>query len=100
MNPEKLPSSLMQFAEYYMATKAALDDPDLKLVLLDRTLAGDLGHSIWRVNELIHEERCILEGIETDFGTVSAVDLELARMLHPNDQLQIPYKYKTSLLKT
>jgi len=52
------------------------------------------------VNELIHEERCILEGIETDFGTVSAVDLELARMLHPNDQLQIPYKYKTSLLKT
>jgi hypothetical protein len=33
-------------------------------------------------------------GIETDFGTVSAVDLELARVLHPNDQLQIPYKYE------
>jgi hypothetical protein len=36
-------------------------------------------------------------GIETDFGTVSAVDLELAIMLHPNDQLQIPYKYKNIL---
>jgi hypothetical protein len=36
----------MQFAEYYVATKAALDDPNLKLVLLDRTPAGDLGHPI------------------------------------------------------
>jgi hypothetical protein len=36
-------------------------------------------------------------GIETDFGTVSAVDLELAIMLHPNDQLRIPYKYKNIL---
>lgn len=90
VDPERLPSSLMQFAEYYMAVKAAYENPDLKLVLLDRTLAGDAGHLIWSVNELLREKRCVLEGIETEFGTVSPVDLELARMLHPNDQLQIP----------
>jgi hypothetical protein len=90
VDPERLPSSLMQFAEYYMAVRAAYENPDLKLVLLDRTLAGDVGHLIWRVEELLHEKRSVLEGIETEFGTVSSFDLELARMLHPNDQLHIP----------
>ena len=90
VDPERLPSSLMQFAEYYMAVKAVYENPDLKLVLLDRTLAGDLGHLIWRTSELLREKRCILEGIETEFGIVSDLDLELTRMLHPNDQLQIP----------
>jgi hypothetical protein len=87
---ERLPSSLMQFAEYYMAVRAAYENPDLKLILLDRTLAGDLGHLIWSVNELIHEKSCVLQGIETEFGTVSPIDLELSRMLHPNEQLKIP----------
>jgi hypothetical protein len=87
---ERLPSSLMQFAEYYMAVKAAYENPELKLILLDRTLAGDLGHLIWSVNELIHEKRCVLQGIETEFGPVSPIDLELSRMLHPNEQLKIP----------
>lgn len=90
VDPERLPSSLMQFAEYYMAVRAVHENPDLKLILLDRTLAGDLGHLVWRVNELVREKRCILDGIETEFGTVSSIDLELSRMLHPNDQLQIP----------
>jgi hypothetical protein len=90
VDPEKLPSSLMQFAEYYMAVKAAYENSELKLILLDRTLAGDTGHLIWRVNELLHEKRCVLEGIETEFGTVSSLDLELSRMLHQNEQLQIP----------
>ena len=49
-----------------------------------------LGHLIWSVNELIHEKRCVLQGIETEFGTVSPIDLELSRMLHPNEQLKIP----------
>ena len=49
-----------------------------------------LGHLVWRVNELVREKRCVLDGIETEFGTVSSIDLELSRMLHPNDQLQIP----------
>jgi hypothetical protein len=90
VEPERLPSALMQLAEYYMAVRAAYENPDLKLILLDRTLAGDMGHLIWSVNELIQEKRCMLEGIETEFGIVSSVDLELARMLHPNEQLKIP----------
>ena len=61
----------MQLAEYYMAVRGAYENPDLKLILLDRTLAGDLGHLIWSVNELIQEKRCMLEGIGTEFGTVS-----------------------------
>jgi len=89
VDPEGLPSSLMQFAEYYMAVKAGYENPDLKLILLDRTLAGDLSHLIWRTSELLREKRCILEGIETEFGTVSDLDLELARMLHPNVQLHV-----------
>ena len=90
VDPEKLPSSLMQFAEYYMAVKASYENPNLKLIFLDRTLAGDVGHLMWSVNELVRERRCVLEEIETEFGIVSTVDLELCRILHPNDQLRIP----------
>src|SRR5712691_9924309 len=90
VDPERLPSTLMQFAEYYMAVKALYENPDLKIVLLDRTLAGEVGHLVWSVSELLNEKRCVLQGIETEFGIVSPLDLELCRMLHPNDKLQIP----------
>jgi hypothetical protein len=90
VDPERLPSALMQFAEYYMAVKTLHENPDLKLVILDRTLAGDVGHLVWSVGELLKEKRCVLQGIETEFGIVSPLDLELSRMLHPNDKLQIP----------
>ena len=90
VDPERLPSTLMQFAEYYMAVKAVYDNPDLKLVILDRTLAGEVGHLVWSISELLNEKRCVLQGIETEFGIVSSFDLELCRMLHPNDELQIP----------
>ncbi|MGA9843029.1 MAG: hypothetical protein WBQ25_12005 [Nitrososphaeraceae archaeon] len=90
VDPERLPSTLMQFAEYYMAVKALYENPDLKLVILDRTLAGEVGHLVWSVSELLSEKRCVLQGIETEFGIVSSFDLDLCRMLHPNDKLQIP----------
>lgn len=90
VDPERLPSILMQFAEYYMAVKSLYQDPDLKLVILDRTLAGEVGHLMWSVDEMLNERKCVLQGIETEFGIVSPLDLELARMLHPNDKLQIP----------
>jgi hypothetical protein len=90
VDPERLPSMLMQFAEYYMAVKSLYENPDLKLVILDRTLAGGVGHLVWSVGELLNENRCILLGIDTEFGTVSSLDLELSRMLHPNETLQIP----------
>jgi len=90
VDPERLPSALMQFAEYYMAVKAVYDNPDLNLVILDRTLAGEVGHLVWSVSELLNEKRSVLQGIETEFGIVSYFDLELCRMLQPNDKLQIP----------
>jgi hypothetical protein len=90
VDPERLPSTLMQFAEYYMAVKSLQENPDLKLVILDRTLAGEVGHLVWSVSELLNEKRCVLQGMETEFGKISSFDLELCRMLHPNDKLQIP----------
>jgi hypothetical protein len=90
VDPERLPSALMQFAEYYMAVKALYENPDLKLVILDRTLAGEVGHLVWSLSELLNEKRCVLQGMETEFGIVSSLDLELCRMLHPNNKLQIP----------
>jgi len=42
IDPEKLPSNLMHLSEYYLAIKTIKDNPDLKLVILDRTLAGDV----------------------------------------------------------
>ena len=42
VDPERLPSTLMQFAEYYMAVKSLEENPDLKLVILDRTLLARL----------------------------------------------------------
>ena len=93
----RLPSILMHFAEYYMAVRAVQDNPGLKVVILDRTLAGDVGHLIWSVSELLKEKKCVLEGIETEFGIVSPLDLELARILHPNEKLQIPLPEVNSL---
>jgi hypothetical protein len=90
VDAERLPSLLMQFAEYYLAIKLVQDDPDLNVVILDRTLAGDVGHLIWGAKELVKEGRCMLQGLQTEFGVVSGFDLELARILQPNSKLKIP----------
>ena len=87
---ERLPSILMQFAEYYLAVKLLEDNKDLKVVILDRTLAGDVGHLIWSVGPFIKENKCMLQGVQTDFGVVSPLDLELGRILHANAGLGIP----------
>jgi hypothetical protein len=93
VEPERLPSMLMQFAEYYMAVKSLYENPDLKLVLLDRKLAGEAGHLVWSVGELLNENRSVLLGMGTEFGTVSSLDLELSRMLHPNEARSHFIKY-------
>jgi hypothetical protein len=46
VDPERLPSALMQFAEYYMAVNALIENPDLKLVILDRTLLSNMFNTI------------------------------------------------------
>ncbi|MEM2760766.1 MAG: hypothetical protein QXU32_12580 [Nitrososphaerales archaeon] len=86
----RLPSVLMHFSEYYMAIKVLMERPEVKVVILDRTLSGDMAHLLWSVTDLLEANSCILLGINTPYGKVSSIDLELVRMLHYNDQLSIP----------
>jgi hypothetical protein len=89
---ERLPSALMQLAEYYIAIRTLLENPNIKVVIFDRQLAIDVPHLISNVTEVMENEtsKFVLDGMETEFGKVTTLDLELARMLHPNKDLQIP----------
>jgi hypothetical protein len=88
---ERLPSSLMQLSEYYMAVKTIYENASIQIVILDRTLAGDLAHLIWSVAKSMEEDgSCILQGKDTKYGKVTGLDLELTRMLHGNEDLKIP----------
>ena len=90
IDSERIPTSLMQLAEYYFAVKSVITNPCIQVVVLDRTLAGDVAHLVWSVEELLESDRCILKGMDTEYGIVTSLDLELARILHPNEQLEIP----------
>ena len=88
---ERLPSALMQLSEYYMAVKTIHENPSIQIVILDRTLAGDLAHLNWSVAKAMEEDGfCILQGKDTKYGKVTGLDLELTRMLHANEELKIP----------
>lgn len=92
LDPARLPSSLMHLSEYYLAMRALESDGDVKVVMLDRTLAGDLGHLVWSAREWLESGRSVFVGMETPYGKVTEFDLELARMLLPNDGLMLPPK--------
>jgi hypothetical protein len=82
VDSERIPTGLMRLAEYYMAVKAVNEeDSDIKVVILDGTLAGDVAHLSWSVNEMLEANSCVLQGMETEYGPVTALDLELARGL-------------------
>jgi hypothetical protein len=98
VDSERLPTAIMHLAEYYLAFKAIGTDGNTKVVLLDRTLAGDVAHLVWSTRDLIHDRLCILEGMDTPHGRVSNFDLELARMLLPNNELNVPAS-RSQLLK-
>lgn len=88
---ERLPSTLMQLSEYYMAVKTIHENPSIQIVILDRTLAGDFAHLIWSVAKTMEEDgSCILQGKDTKYGKVTGLDLELTRMLRANEDLKIP----------
>jgi hypothetical protein len=88
---ERLPSALMQLSEYYMAAKTVYENASIQIIILDRTLAGDLAHLIWSVAKAMGEDgTCILQGKDTKYGMVTGLDLELTRMLHANEDLKIP----------
>lgn len=98
IDPAKLPSSLMQLAEYYMAVREIERDPTLKVLFLDRMPSIDLPHLIGNSSEFSESNKSVLIGINTPYGKVSLIDLELARMLHPNTKLQIP-QARSQLIK-
>jgi len=95
---ERLPNAIMHLAEYYIAAKAVASNPRLKVVLLDRTLAGDVAHLVWSTRDLVRNHLSVLEGMSTPSGKVTGLDLELARMLVPNPALKIPAP-RSQLLK-
>ncbi len=87
---ERLPNAIMHLAEYYIPLKAISANPDLRVVLLDRPLAGDVAHLVWSTRDLVHDHLSVLEGMKTPSGKVTNLDLELARLLVANDDLKIP----------
>jgi hypothetical protein len=95
---ERLPNAIMHLAEYYIAVKVVASNARLKVVLLDRPLAGDVAHLVWSTRDLVRNHLSVLEGMSTPFGMVSGFDLELARMLVVNKDLKIPAP-RSQLLK-
>lgn len=98
VDPERLPSALMHLAEYYLAYRAVSDSAACRVLLLDRTLAGDVAHLVWSTRDLVLGGRCVLEGMETPSGEVTGLDLELARMVVENVELGVPAP-RSQLLK-
>ncbi|MDG6898838.1 MAG: hypothetical protein JRN24_03765, partial [Nitrososphaerota archaeon] len=98
VDPERLPNALMHVAEYYLAYLGVAGNSSRRIVLLDRTLAGDVAHLVWSTRDFIRDGQCVLEGIDTPAGKVTAFDLELSRMLLQNEELGIPTP-RSQLLK-
>ena len=90
VDSERLPSAVMHLAEYYIAVRSLGSEPRPRVFLLDRSLAGDVAHLVWSTRELIQEHHSVLEGMVTPAGQVTNFDLELARLLVPNPELDIP----------
>jgi hypothetical protein len=89
-DPNEIPKLLMQLAEYYMAVKNVISNPEIKVVLLDRQLSIDIPHLLQSINTFSSNKSNILCGMDTTDGTISESDLELAKILHPNYSLKIP----------
>jgi hypothetical protein len=98
VDPERLPNALMHLAEYYLAHKGVTDQRPRRVVLLDRTLAGDVAHLVWSTRDFVRDGLCVLQGFDTPYGRVTAFDLELSRMLQANKELGIPAP-RSQLLK-
>ena len=90
VNSERLPSAAMHLAEYYIAVNSLTSDDPPRVILLDRTIAGDVSHLVWSTRDLVRGHSCVLEGVATPYGEVTNFDLELARLLLPNPALGTP----------
>lgn len=90
VDANRVPQSLMRLAEYYLALCELRRDQEIKVLLMDRSVSGDIAHISWKMREYIRSGRHYLEGYETELGRVTLIDLELGRMLIPNAELRIP----------
>ena len=86
----RLPQSLMRFAEYYLAYSEIRKDQGIRVLLMDRSVSGDIAHISWKMREYISADMNCLQGYPTHSGKITKVDLELGRMLLPNPELSIP----------
>lgn len=87
---ERLPKAVMHLAEYFVAVSSFTAESPPRVLLMDRTLAGDVAHLVWSTKDLVHRHASVLEGMATPHGEVTNLDLELARLLVPNSELKIP----------
>ena len=80
----------MHFAEYFLAYQKTRKDPSIRILLMDRSVSGDIAHISWKMREYIKtNEHCLLN-YSTSFGRISNLDLELGRMLISNQELSLP----------
>ncbi|MDG6978250.1 MAG: hypothetical protein JRN58_04120 [Nitrososphaerota archaeon] len=90
LESERLPNAVMHLAEYFVAVSSLASESPPRVVLLDRTLAGDVAHLVWSTKDLVRNHASVLEGMDTPHGRVTNLDLELARLLVPNAGLKTP----------
>ena len=95
---ERLPNAVMHLAEYYIALRAVSSGDQVRVVLVDRPLAGDVAHLVWSTRDLVQDHLSVLEGMQTPSGRVTNFDLELARLLVADPELKIPSP-RSQLLK-
>ncbi|MDH5811694.1 MAG: hypothetical protein QXP73_04955 [Candidatus Methanomethylicaceae archaeon] len=77
---EKVPFAIMTMAELYLALKAA-EDPDVKVVFLDRPLHGTFSPLARDVRTILKNKRSALFNFNTSYGRPSLLDLGLVLVL-------------------
>ncbi|MEM2740246.1 MAG: hypothetical protein QXQ29_05555 [Candidatus Bathyarchaeia archaeon] len=83
---DKIPDAFMALAEIYTAYRAASPDrPDIKMLLLDKSIYSTYSYLSVRVRRLINVGRSALEGLETRYGNFTIADLLLSFMFGSGD---------------
>jgi hypothetical protein len=90
IDPQRVSSALMCLSEYYLAYTLIMRDPKIRVLLMDRTVSGDIAHISWKMREYIEEGNSFLEDFKTPLGKITRADLELGRMLIANHELHLP----------
>lgn len=103
---EKVPFAIMTMAELYLALKAS-EDPEVKVVFLDRPLHGTFSPLARDVRTILRNKRSALLNLETSYGRPSLLDLGLVLVLGcgggaltlPSRRRYLPYMLVKVLLE-